>query len=213
MPGTAPDSAPPMRPWHDLGSTIPRRGNPVTTWLARGVMRLCGWRMTGSLPDLPRMVMTAAPHTSNWDFLVGVGAMYAAGFQVSFLGKHTLFRPPLGWVMRWLGGRPVDRASTRGMVAETVAQIQASDRFILALAPEGTRKRVTQWRTGFWRVAKEAGLPIVLGFFDYGTRTVGFGPIIWPNQLDADLKTIQDFYRTKRARRPELFGTPENSEQ
>ena len=109
--------------------------------------------------------------------------------------------------MRWVGGRPVDRSSSRGVVAQTVAQIQAADRFILALAPEGTRKRVVEWRTGFWRVAKEAGLPIVLGFFDYGTRTVGFGPVIWPGDLETDLQTIQQFYRTKTARRPELFAT------
>jgi 1-acyl-sn-glycerol-3-phosphate acyltransferase len=171
-------------------------------------MRLCGWRMEGSLPDLPKMVVTAAPHTSNWDFLVGLGAMYAAGFRVSFLGKHTLFRPPLGWFMRWVGGRPVDRSSSRGVVAETVAQIQAADRFILALAPEGTRKRVVEWRTGFWRVAKDANLPIVLGYFDYGTRTVGFGPMIWPGELESDLRAIQAFYRTKTPRRPELFATP-----
>lgn len=174
-------------------------------------MRLFGWRMTGSLPDIPRMVLIAAPHTSNWDFLVGVGAMYSAGFRVSFLGKHTLFRPPLGWIMRWLGGRPVDRASTRGMVAETVAQMQASDRFILALAPEGTRKRVVRWKTGFWQVAKAAGLPIVLGFFDYGTRTVGFGPIVWPGELDQDLSTIQSYYRTRTPRHPELFTTADDA--
>jgi 1-acyl-sn-glycerol-3-phosphate acyltransferase len=170
-------------------------------------MRLAGWRMTGSLPDTPKLVLIAAPHTSNWDFLIGVGAMYAAGFKVSFLGKHTLFRPPLGWIMRWLGGRPVDRTAAHGMVAETVAQIRASERFMLALAPEGTRKRVTHWKTGFWRVAREANLPIVLGFFDYGTRTVGFGPIIWPSELESDLRAIQDFYRTKTPRHPELFGT------
>lgn len=196
-----------MRPWHDLGTTIPRRGNALTTALARGLLRLCGWRMTGELPDLPRIVIAAGPHTSNWDFLVGVGAMYSAGFRASFLGKDTLFRPPLGWIMRWLGGRPVDRSAAHGLVAESIRQIRASDRFILALAPEGTRKPTTEWKTGFWRVAKGAGLPIVLGYFDYATRTVGFGPIIWPGTLEEDMKTIQAFYATKRGKRPENFRT------
>ena len=89
-----------LRKWNDLGTTIPRRGNALTTWIARALFKLFGWRMAGSLPDLPKMVMAAGPHTSNWDFLVGMGAMYAAGFRVSFLGKDSLFRPPLGWLMR-----------------------------------------------------------------------------------------------------------------
>jgi len=122
-----------LRPWNDLGTTIPRRGNFLTTWIARALLKLFGWRMEGTLPDLPKMVMAAGPHTSNWDFLVGVGAMYSAGFKVSFLAKDSLFRPPLGWIMRWLGGRPVDRSAAHGLVAESVRQIGAADKFILAL--------------------------------------------------------------------------------
>jgi len=194
-----------FRKWNDLGTTIPRRGNFLTTWIARGLMKLCGWRMEGSLPDLPKMVIAAGPHTSNWDFLVGVGAMYSAGFKVSFLGKDSLFRPPLGWIMRWLGGRPVDRSKAHGLVAEYVRQISESDRFLLAIAPEGTRKPTRVWRRGFWHVANDAGLPIILGYFDYRTKTVGFGPVVWPLDLEADLKTIQQFYASKQAKRPENF--------
>ena len=170
-------------------------------------MKLLGWRMTGSLPDLPKMVMAAGPHTSNWDFLVGVGAMYSAGFKVSFLGKDSLFRPPLGWIMRWLGGRPVDRTTSHGLVGEYIRQIQESRTFILALAPEGTRKPTRDWKTGFWHVAKGAGLPIVLGYFDYGVKEVGFGPVIWPGELEEDMRTIQAFYATKRGRNPENYLT------
>lgn len=195
------------RPWNDLGRTIPRRGNFLTSWIARGALRISGWRMTGSLPDLPRMVIAAGPHTSNWDFLVGMGAMYAAGFRVSFLGKDTLFRPPLGWLMRWLGGKPVDRSVAHGLVAETIRQIREADQFILALAPEGTRKPTREWRRGFWHIAKGAELPIVLGFFDYGTKTVGFGPIIWPGEVESDMQTIQAFYASRTAKRPENFRT------
>jgi len=193
------------RPWSDLGTTIPRRGNALTKFLARGMMKLLGWRMTGTLPDLPKMIIAAGPHTSNWDFLVGVGAMYSAGFKVSFLGKDSLFRPPLGWIMRWLGGRPVDRTTSHGLVGEYIRQIQDSEKFILALAPEGTRKPAREWKTGFWHVAKGANLPIVLGFFDYGQKTVGFGPILWPGEIEEDLRTIQAFYASKTPRRPENF--------
>jgi 1-acyl-sn-glycerol-3-phosphate acyltransferase len=196
-----------LRPWHDLGTTIPRRGNALTTFIARSLMKLFGWKMTGELPDLPKMVIAAGPHTSNWDFLLGVAAMYAAGFKVSFLGKDSLFRPPLGWIMRALGGRPVDRTTSHGLVGEYIRQIQESEKFILALAPEGTRKPTREWKTGFWHVAKGANLPIVLGFFDYGTKTVGFGPILWPGDVETDLRTIQDFYSTKRGKQPENFLT------
>jgi 1-acyl-sn-glycerol-3-phosphate acyltransferase len=126
---------------------------------------------------------------------------------VSFLGKDTLFRPPLGWLMRWLGGKPVDRSVAHGLVAETVRQIREADQFILALAPEGTRKPTREWRRGFWHIARGAELPIVLGFFDYGTKTVGFGPIIWPGDVDEDLRNIQVYYASKGAKRPENFRT------
>lgn len=168
-------------------------------------MKLLGWKMTGALPDLPKMVIAAGPHTSNWDFLVGVGAMYSSGFKVSFLGKDSLFRPPLGWIMRWLGGRPVDRSAAHGLVAESIRQIADADKFILALAPEGTRKPTRQWKTGFWHVAKGARLPIVLGYFDYAAKEVGFGPVIWPGEIEDDMRTIQQFYATKRGKNPENF--------
>jgi 1-acyl-sn-glycerol-3-phosphate acyltransferase len=193
---------------HLDGSQVARRGGPVSRWLARVVMRLTGWHMAGSLPDVPRMVMIAAPHTSNWDFPVGIMCMYAAGFRVNFLGKDTLFRPPMGWLMRWLGGKPVDRSAAHGVVEESVKAIREADRFILALAPEGTRKRVAQWRTGFYRIAQRAGIPIVLGYFDYPKREVGFGLTLWPSgDLDRDLAEIQAFYRTKTGKYPENFAT------
>lgn len=164
--------------------------------------------MVGSFPDLPKFVLIAAPHTSNWDFPLGIMSVYASGFRVSFLGKDTLFRPPMGWVMRWLGGTPVDRSAAHGVVHQSAAAIKAADRFILALAPEGTRKRVTEWRTGFYRIAERAGVPIVLGFFDYAKREVGFGPTIWPSgNLEQDLDEIQAFYHTKQGRYPDQFAT------
>jgi 1-acyl-sn-glycerol-3-phosphate acyltransferase len=196
---------------HLADSQLPRRGGPVTRWLARAIMRLTGWRMAGTFPDVPRLVLIAAPHTSNWDFPLGIMVMYAAGFGVSFLGKDTLFRPPLGWIMRWLGGRPVNRAAAHGVVVESARAIREADRLILALAPEGTRKRVAQWRTGFYRIAERAEIPILLGYFDYPRKEVGFGPTIWPSgDLTKDLAEIQAFYRTKTGKYPENFATAEN---
>jgi len=195
-------------PMPDLGPSVPRRGNAVTRWLARAIGRLIGWRVVGALPDLPKMVIIAAPHTTNWDFPLGILALYTAGFRVSFFGKDTLFRPPLGWIMRWLGGQPVDRSSRHGVVEDTVRIIRNAPSFVLALAPEGTRKRAPNWRTGFYHVAAGAGLPIVLGFFDYQRKEVGFGPPIWPSgDLEQDLERIQAFYRTKPGKYPANFAT------
>jgi 1-acyl-sn-glycerol-3-phosphate acyltransferase len=198
----------PATPWNALGDRIPSRGNRLTRWLARTTLRLTGWTPVGALPNLPKFVIIAAPHTSNWDFPLGILFLYASGFRVSFFGKHVLFQPPFGWVMRWLGGRPIDRSAAHGVVEQTVRAIREAGQLVVTLAPEGTRKRTEQWRTGFYRVAVGAGLPIVLAFFDYGKKEVGLGPTIWPTgDLEADLADIQAFYRTKTAKHPERFAT------
>jgi hypothetical protein len=115
--------------------------------------------------------------------------------------------------MRWLGGQPVDRFSRHGVVEETVRIIRNAPDFILALAPEGTRKRASQWRTGFYHVARGAGLPIVLGYFDYARKEVGFGPLVWPSgDLEQDLAGIQAFYRTKTGKYPEHFATVDDGD-
>ncbi|HEX9756131.1 MAG TPA: lysophospholipid acyltransferase family protein [Gemmatimonadales bacterium] len=199
-----------LTPWHSPGTRVPQRGNRLTRALARGLLRLGRWRVTGALPDLPRFVIIVAPHTSNWDFLVGVLAMYAIGLRVGFFGKDTIFRPPLGWLMRWLGGRPVDRSNPHGVVEQTIAAIRTAPRFVLALAPEGTRKRVARWRTGFYHVALGAGIPIVPVAFDYARREVILGPCLWPSgDLERDLAVIRGFYRDKQGKRPELFAMDE----
>ena len=199
-----------MTPWHAPGPAIPRRGNALARAFARTILRMSGWEVAGELPDLPRFVIIAAPHTSNWDFVIGVLAKYAIGLRVSFLGKDTLFRPPLGWLMRWLGGQPVDRSSPHGVVEQTVDAMLAAPGFVLALAPEATRKRVTRWRTGFYQIAMGAGVPIVLAYFDFGRKRVGLGPMLWPSgDLGADLKRIGEFYAGVQGKRPELYGAPE----
>lgn len=196
-----------LRPWHAPGPAVPRRGNGLSRLVARTLLRLAGWSVTGQLPNLAKFVITAAPHTSGWDFVVGVLAKASAGLRISFLGKDSLFRPPLGWIMRWQGGRPVDRSVAHGMVAETVRIISESEHFILALAPEGTRRPVKEWRTGFYHVAVGAGIPIVLASLDFGRRIVEFGPTIWPSgDLEQDLALIQGYYRDFTGKNPELFA-------
>ena len=169
-------------------------------------MSLVGWKFEGAMPNESKFVVIVAPHTSNWDFTLGVAALFALGFRVSFLGKHTLFKRPLGAFMRWLGGIPVERSVSRDRVTETVGAFNSSQKLILAVAPEGTRKRVTEWKTGFYHVALGAGVPIVPVAFDYGRKTVRIGPPFRPTgDREADFAELKSFYRDVVAKRPENF--------
>jgi len=159
------------------------------------VLRLLGWRMAGSLPDAPKFVIIAAPHTSNRDFILGMSLVFAQSLDARWIGKQELFQGPLGPFFRWLGGIPVDRSSPQGVVDDAVAAFRSRERMILAIAPEGTRKAVPRWKTGFHRIARGAGVPIVAGFFDNRRRLVGFGPAIEPTaDMDGDIARLREWY-------------------
>ena len=182
-------------PLPDLGPRAPRKRNVLTQSLSRAVLRAAGWKFEGAFPDAPKFIVAVAPHTSNWDFIVGVLARRALGLEAYFLGKHTLFKPPLGPVMRWLGGTPVRRDVPGGVVGQVVERIRSHDTFVLGLAPEGTRKRGEAWRTGFYHIARGADIPIVPVTFDYGRRRIVAAPPVIPSgDLDADLAQMQAFY-------------------
>jgi 1-acyl-sn-glycerol-3-phosphate acyltransferase len=135
-----------------------------------------GWRLAGEFPDVPRMVIIVVPHTSNWDFIIGLAAKLALGLRASWLGKHTLFRPPFGWAFSAIGGIPVVRSASQDLVSQSIAAIRSQERVVLALAPEGTRRPVPEWRTGFWYIAHGAGVPIVPVALDWESRTMRIGP-------------------------------------
>ncbi len=182
-------------PLPDLGDQVPRRGNALTRLVGRAALRLMGWRLTGAFPNPPKYVIAVAPHTSNWGFVVGVLVRQATGMGAQFLGKHTLFRPPLGFVMRWFGGIPVRRDAGVGLVQQTVEAFRAREAFLLVVAPEGTRGAVAAWRTGFYYIALGAGVPISLVTIDYGRKEVVAGPVLVPSgDLEADLKTMHAFF-------------------
>ncbi len=158
------------------------------------------------MPDEPKFVIVVVPHTSNWDFILGVEALFALGFRISFLGKHTLFKWPLGSFMRWLGGISVERTVRRDRVAETIAAFESVDRLILAVAPEGTRKRVTEWKTGFYHVAHGAHVPIVPVAFDYGRKVVRLDNPFWTTgDVAGDIRRIKDSYRGVVPKNPDNF--------
>jgi 1-acyl-sn-glycerol-3-phosphate acyltransferase len=148
------------------------------------------------------MVLIGAPHTSNWDFVVALATAFALGLEIHWLGKHTLFRPPVGPLMRWLGGIPVDRRVRSGVVSQSVEAIRSRDQMLLCIAPEGTRGRVRRWKTGFYHIARETGLPILLCHLNNPRRILGFGPTFRPgNDTDADLAAIRAHYERFRGRR------------
>jgi 1-acyl-sn-glycerol-3-phosphate acyltransferase len=178
-----------------LPPLVPRRGNRVTRWLGRAALQLMGWEFVGEFPNLPKMVLIVAPHSSNWDFVVGVAVMFALGFEAHFIGKRELFRGPLGVMMRWLGGIPVDRRSPQGLVGELQETVSRHDRMILAITPEGTRKPVTEWKSGFYHIALASGLPIAPAYFDNAARRVGFFPVILPTgDAERDIAALRARY-------------------
>lgn len=185
---------------------LPLRGNWLTRGLARAILSLAGWRIEGELPRATKFVAIVAPHTSNWDFLLGVTAKFALGLRVSWLGKHTLFRPPFNGVLRWLGGIPVDRSAPHGVVGECVAAFNSASMLVLGLAPEGTRKGESRWRTGFYQIAAGAGVVILPVAFDYGTRAVRLLPVLYPSgDFNGDLARLMSLYRNVRGKHPRTW--------
>lgn len=183
----------------------PRGGNALTRAFGRLALRLSGWTFDGDLPDEHKLVIVVAPHTSNWDFPVGVMARASLGIGISYLGKHTLFRPPLGWVMRWLGGIPVHRTSSQDIVRQVAERFRAAERMFLALSPEGTRRKVEHWRTGFWHIAREAGVKILPVGLDFPSRSIRIGtPVTAGDDLDASLAALREWFTDVRGLYPEL---------
>ena len=178
-------------------------------WLLLQWYRRSGWTAHGTLPATSKFVIIGASHTSNWDFLVFLGTVYAVGRRVRFIGKQSLFRGPLGRFMRALGGVPVDRRARQDLVSQIVEQIRAQDDFLLIVAAEGTRARTTKWKTGFYQIALRAGVPIVCAGPDYPTKRGIFGPIIHPTgNYERDMAPAFAFFRSLSPRHPDRAAFP-----
>ena len=146
--------------------------------IGRAWLRFSGWRVDGEFPNVARCVVAVAPHSSNWDFVHGVAVVFATGLRVSFVAKHTLFKGPLGRFLRWVGGIPVDRSQPHGFAESVVQAFGQAEALWFAITPEGTRKRVARFKTGFYRVALAAGVPIFPVAFDYRRRRIVFLPLV-----------------------------------
>lgn len=177
--------------------------NSVMHTLSLVLMKVCGWRKEGEIPDLPKFVMIAAPHTSNWDLPITLALTFAYRVKLYWMGKEAIFRPPFKQVMQWLGGIPIDRSKSNDVVGQSIAAFKENERLILLVPPEGTRAHVTHWRTGFYYIALGAGVPIILGYVDYKRKVGGFGPVLMPSgDIEADMRKIRSFYMTVSAKYP-----------
>lgn len=177
------------------------------TWLAHRTMLLLGWKFRGQLPDLPKMIVIGAPHTSNWDFMAFMAALSAYKMKVRFMGKDGLFRWPFGYFFRALGGIPVSRTRPGGVVGQVVAEFDRSERMILVIAPEGTRSAAPKWKSGFIHVARQANVPVVPAAVDFSKKELEIGPAIdVSGEPVGFMDQFRAFYQDYRGKKPENIG-------
>ncbi len=157
--------------------------------------KLMGWELMGPFPDVKKCVVIVAPHTSWVDFFLGLLVRSILKEEINFIGKKSLFNPPFGWYFRWMGGTPIDRSKNSDTVVSTAKIFTQRQVFRLALSPEGTRKKVTAWKTGFYYIAKEAKVPIVMVAFDYGKKQVKISdPVVTTDNKESDFKRYKEFF-------------------
>ena len=174
---------------------------------AQLILSALGWQLDASLPDEKKFVIIGAFHTSNWDFPLGILGMWALGLKASWVGKHTLFRGPLGPIFKRMGGIPVDRSVHTGFIQRVAELYNTREEMALTIAAEGTRSKTAHWKTGFYFIALEAKVPIALGYIDYRNKRLGVGGALYPTgDISKDFEIIRDFYSQKSGLRPENQG-------
>jgi 1-acyl-sn-glycerol-3-phosphate acyltransferase len=186
----------------EVPAAVPRTGSGLSAWIGRSVLSLLGWRVEGAIPPRPKMVLIVAPHSSAWDFVIGLAAKLALRLDSAYLAKASLFRWPLSVLLRRTGGIPVDRRAHGDLVRRMAELFAERERMLLTLAPEGTRQRVSEWKTGFYRIAEAAGVPVLPVALDYGAKAVSFGPLLLPTgDLESETARLRAFFEDKRRKR------------
>ena len=186
-----------------MNLTEPRRCNPLAQLLGGLVLSVFGWQKAGQVPSARNMVIIAAPHTTNWDFIFLLAAAYSFGISVNWLGKDSLFRSPLGPILRFLGGVPVDRSKRNNLVQSLSEQIEHGSGLALVIPPSGTRRKTEHWKSGFYRIAEAAQIPLVCGYLDYQKKEAGLGLAFLPSDLSRDMNRIREFYEPIVGKYPE----------
>ncbi|RYV03672.1 acyltransferase [Shewanella sp. OPT22] len=172
-----------------------------------------GWRIEGELPPIDKYILIAAPHTSNWDFIIAVMAKFIVRENIHFLGKHQLFIPPWGWLFRALGGSPVNRNKNNNLVETAVHEFNVRNAYKLALAPEGTRSAVTRWKTGFYHIAHKANVPIVCIGLEFKKKQIVIrSPLHTNGDVEKDMNIILDYFRSIEGKHPKSIPTFHHSQ-
>ncbi|MFZ6734406.1 lysophospholipid acyltransferase family protein [Undibacterium sp. Ji42W] len=188
--------------------------NTFMRWLSIIGLKLAGWKVEGIVPAEQKYVLIAAPHTSNWDFPVTLMVCFALRLRVYWMGKSSLFPPVLGHVMRWLGGIPVDRSKSGNLVQGTVDAFHANQRLTVIVPPEGTRGKVTHWKTGFYYIALGASVPIALGYLDFKRKAGGIGKMFTVSgDIETDMAQIREFYCDISGKNPQQFDEGKKQEK
>ncbi len=176
----------------------------ISYWIGRMGLQLTGWDVEGDIPAGGKWVIIGAPHTTNWDFFLGLAVSYVFRMKVSWMGKHTLFRWPLGRIMRGLGGIPVDRENPQGVVEQIAGRLRDSSRLAILLTPSGTRRKREYWRSGFYRIALAAQVPILCGYLDYTRKKACLSLSFIPTgNVTSDMDRIRAFYEGVQGKYPE----------
>ena len=192
-----------------VGSRVPRRGNNLTRWLGRSLLQRWGWTLHGELPDEPKVMVVCAPHTSNLDGVMVAAVVMALQIRIKVMAKDSLFRPPLAGFMKWIGGLPIDRNAAGGIVQASIDKFAEYDQLWVGVAPEGTRHASEQWKTGFYRIAAAAGIPMTMAVMDYGKKEIRFPMTLRAgDDPERDMATILNCFRGARGRHPERMSRP-----
>ncbi len=185
-----------------------RRCNLFAYLLGVVVMKLFRWKVEGRVPDSKKMIIIAAPHTTNWDFIFLLGAAYCFRLSINWLGKNTMFPPVVGAFFKFLGGVPVDRSKNTNLVQTLAETIKQADNFTLIIPPAGTRRRTDYWKSGFYQIALATQIPIVCGYLDYAKKIACLGMSFVPTgNVKSDMDRIRDFYRPITGKYPENTST------
>ena len=168
------------------------------------LLKSLGWSLDNACAEVDKYVLVCAPHTSNWDFPLGLSGSWALQLDANWIGKHTLFRKPYGWFFRAVGGTPVDRRQASDLIEQMTDLFNRSERMILALAPEGTRSKTDHWKSGFYYIARAAKVPIAMAYLDYGKKQLGIGGGFSPtDDIQETFQRIRDFYKDRKGKFPE----------
>jgi len=189
----------------EITHNAPRSGL-IKYWIGRLFMAVMGWQVTGAFPAHKKFVLIGAPHTSNWDFFLGLATIYIFRVKTRWLGKDALFIGPLGIILRALGGVAVDRSHPNGVVGQMSNELKQADQLVIMLAPGGTRKKMPNWKSGFYHIAHQANVPIVCGYLDFKNKKTHIGLSFTPSgDVKKDMDRIRDYYKDSYAKKPEML--------